>query len=120
MRLIIQSMLVALAAILLAGCSGNPVALGNVTSTNQIDRTKGEHLTASASGFQLLLFIPIAVNRRQLNAYESLQEMAGDRALTDIQITESWTYALVGTIHTTTIDAMAYPKLVTPATPTGK
>jgi hypothetical protein len=115
MRLPVKTLPASLCLLLLAACAGTPVNLGDVTSVDQIDRTRGEHLTASASGFQLLLFIPIAVNGRQSNALESLREQAGERVLTDIKITESWTYAVVGTVYTTTIDAMAYPKLRAPA-----
>lgn len=96
--------------VLLSACAGPAVKMGNVSSLEQIDTSKGEKLTASASGFQLLLFIPIAINSRQQSAYQSLLEQAGDRLLTDVKVTESWSYAFVGTVHTTTIEATAYPK----------
>ncbi|MDO6386727.1 hypothetical protein [Uliginosibacterium sp. 31-12] len=97
-------------SLLLGACASPVVKLGSVSSLEQIDTSKGEKLTASASGFQLLLFIPIAVNGRQRNAYDNLLEQAGDRLLTDVKITESWTYAFIGTVYTTTIEATAYPK----------
>ena len=97
--------------LLLSACAGTPVKLGNVSALDQIDTSApGEKLTASASGFQLLLFIPISVNSRQSSAYAQLQEQAGDRLLTDVKVTESWRYAFVGTLYTTTIEATAYPK----------
>lgn len=106
----IKSLLLAAAVAALSGCAGQPVNFGAAVTPEQIDQSKGEAVSASATGFQLLLFIPIAVNGRQQNAYEELQAKAGDRVLTDIKITESWTYAFVGTLYTTKIDAMAYPK----------
>ncbi|MBC7957005.1 MAG: hypothetical protein H7Y33_14185 [Cytophagales bacterium] len=61
------------------------------------------------------MFIPIAINGRQSNAYAALLKEAGDDSvLSDITVTESWTYALVGTIFTTTIEATAYPRSTAP------
>ncbi|PAT00008.1 MAG: hypothetical protein BSR46_05260 [Candidatus Dactylopiibacterium carminicum] len=56
------------------------------------------------------MFIPIAVKGRLNNAYDNLLEQAGDRLLTDVKVTESWSYGFVGTVYTTTIEATAYPK----------
>jgi len=97
----------------LAGCAGVPAnfAPRAVTDRAQVDLTKGERLTAKASGFQLLLFIPIGINGRHAAAWQALLDQAGDRALSDITITESWQYGFVGTQYTTTIEATAYPRV---------
>ncbi|MDQ7988728.1 MAG: hypothetical protein REI09_03750 [Candidatus Dactylopiibacterium sp.] len=100
----------ALAAALLAACAGPVVKLGDVTRLDDIDTHRGEVLQASASGFQLLLFIPIAINARQARAMEDLRAQAGDRLLGNVKVTESWRYGLVGTVHTTTLEATAYPR----------
>jgi hypothetical protein len=100
-----------LTAITLSACSGTPVHFNDVTAADQIDLTRGEHLSSSASGFQFMLLIPIAINGRQNRALEEIREQAGDRALTNIKISESWRYAFVGTVYTTTIDATAYPRI---------
>ncbi len=75
-----------------------------------IDLTRGRSLSASASGFQLLLFIPININDRQERAYQILRGQAGNEYITAVKIQESWTYAFVGTVYTTTLEAMAYPR----------
>ena len=100
-------------SLLLAGCSGAPMRTGVANQridTANIDYSKGRRVSASASGFQLLLLIPISINSRQERAYRSLLSQAGGDYVTDIKIEESWTYALVGTVYKTTIDAMAYPQ----------
>jgi hypothetical protein len=95
------------------GCAGKPIRVGvvdqEVNSAN-FDLTKGQSISASASGFQLLLFIPISINSRHDRAYQKLRSDAGDAYITDIKIQESWSYAFIGTIYTTTIEAMAYPR----------
>ena len=50
------------------------------------------------------------VNDRHEQAYNALKGQANGDYITDIKITESWTYALVGTIYTTKLTATAYPK----------
>jgi hypothetical protein len=101
----------AAATLLLSACAGTPVDFSkrSVTDRSQVDLAKGRKITAAASGFQLLLVIPIGVNGRQESAYQSLLELAGDGVLGDITVTESWTYALVGTVYTTTMEATVYP-----------
>ncbi|MSQ21518.1 MAG: hypothetical protein EXR39_18755 [Betaproteobacteria bacterium] len=94
----------------LLGCSGTPVKLAGVTKTDSIDRTKGRQISSSASDFQLLLLIPININSRHERAFQDLQRQTGGDQMADIKITESWAYAFVGTMHTTTIEATAYPK----------
>ncbi len=94
------------------GCAGKPIRFGVVEQQDNIniDFTRGRTLSASASGFQLLLFIPININDRHERAYQILRGQAGNDYITDIKIQESWTYAFVGTVYTTTIKAMAYPR----------
>ncbi len=56
------------------------------------------------------MFIPISVNDRHDQAYNILKGQANGDYITDIKVTESWTYAFVGTIYTTKMTATAYPK----------
>lgn len=116
MRKQLSMALCVLSTALLCACSGTPVKLGEVTDISKIDRSKGELLETSASGFQLLLFIPIGINDRHQRAYEELKNMAGpDRVLTDVAIAEWWHYAVIGTVYTSRMQAVAYPKLAAPA-----
>lgn len=109
-----------LSAVLLAGCHGVPVDLSKRTVTDraQVDPYKGRRISGEATGFQLMLFIPIAINGRHRNAYESLLSQAGDDLLSDITVTESWQWAFVGTLYTTKIEATAYPRQLTTRAPT--
>ena len=98
-------------AVYLTGCSGKPVTFNSV-DPKLYANNKGEGRTISgeASGFQLLLFIPISVNDRHQQAYDVLKGQANGDYITDIKVTESWTYAFVGTVYTTKMTATAYPK----------
>ncbi len=106
------------AAALAAGCQGVPMDLSGVTPTDraQIDPYGGQQLTAEASGFQLVLFIPLGVNDRHKRALDDLRRQAGNRLLGQVTVTESWTYAFIGTVYTTRVQAMAYPRKA-PAAP---
>jgi hypothetical protein len=100
-------------ACLLVGCAGKPIKVGTIEPQfdyNSIDWSKGTTLQASAGGLQLLLFIPIQINDRQERAYRKLHEYAGNYYITNIKIKESWTYAFIGTVYTTTLEAKAYPR----------
>lgn len=103
---------VCMALVFVIGCAGTPIRFGgndpNFDRTN-VDYSKGREITASASGFQLLTVIPININDRHDRAYQQLRGMAGRDYITDIKIEESWTYAFIGTVFTTTIKATAYP-----------
>ena len=106
-------MSIVLISIILTGCSGTPVRVGTDTqqlNLENIDLSQGRNLTATASGFQLLLFIPIGINTRHEEAYNKLLAAAGGDYVTDVKIKESWTYALIGTVYTTTMEATAYPR----------
>ena len=94
----------AVASLLLAACSGTPIKTGAARQgidTANVDFSKGRNISASASGFQLLLLIPISINSRHERAFQTLLGQAGDDYVTDIKINESWTYALVGTVYRT-------------------
>jgi hypothetical protein len=93
------------------GCSGTPVYIKTAEpKLYENTKNKGRQISASASGFQLLLFIPIDINDRQQRAYELLKAQAGNGYITDVKIKESWTYAFVGTSYKTTFTATVYPK----------
>lgn len=94
--------------ILNIGCSGVPVKIDSVPK-QPIDTTKGRVITAQACGFQLLLLIPIMINERQSRAYQELLNAAGREHITDVKIKESWTYAFIGTVYCTELEATAYP-----------
>lgn len=98
--------------IFLQGCAGTPVNMGVSKDFDRsiYDMENPRKETISASGFQLLLFIPISLNDRHQRAYSVLQQRAGDGLISDVQVQESWTYAFVGTIYKTTIEANIYPR----------
>ena len=96
-------------AITVFGCAGTKVNFANIP-IEKLDVTRGRTITCSASGFQLLLLIPIGINGRHARAYEGLKQAAGTDAITDVKITESWRYAFVGTVYQTKLTATAYPK----------
>ncbi len=105
--------LVFITVFFIAGCAGKPIRVGTVDQqldNTNIDFTRGRSISASASGFQLLLFIPISINDRHERAYQILRGQASNDYITNVKIKESWTYAFVGTVYTTTIEAMAYPR----------
>jgi hypothetical protein len=94
-----------------SGCAGKPITFKSVDPKSYEDvKDKGRTITASASGFQLLILIPIGVNDRHAQAYEELLEKANGDYITDVKIEESWAYGFVGTSYKTTITATAYPK----------
>lgn len=93
------------------GCMGRPVRFNeanNDIKKDNVDFSRGRKIEASASGLQLLLLIPIGINDRHDRAFGILRGQAGDSYITDIKVEESWTYAFVGTVYTTRIQAMAY------------
>ena len=101
-----------LGCLALSSCAGRPIQLDSANQqVNQanIDFTKGRELIASASGFQLLLFIPISINDRHERAFQLLRGQAGNDYITDIKVEESWAWGFVGTLYKTTIMATAYP-----------
>ena len=99
---------------LLAGCVGHPMRIDLVTDVGSIDRGQGRRITAQASGFQLFGVLPSETGSRHERAFQALREKAGDDAIADVTLRESWSYAVVGTVFTTTIDAVAYPRKFRP------
>jgi hypothetical protein len=99
----------AVVGFLSVGCSGKPITIQTPEMKN-IEGSKGVVTSASASGFQLLLFIPIDINDRHERAYQLLKAQAGNGYITDVKVEESWTYAFVGTSYKTTLTATVYPK----------
>jgi len=93
-------------AVLLAACEGNPVRLGSPVE-GPPPTGQSREVTAQSCGFQLLYFIPIAINTRVERAYAGIQRQVLGEYVTDVRVTEQWTYAFVGTIYCTTIDARA-------------
>jgi hypothetical protein len=106
-----RCLMVALCLAVLSACSSTPVKINEEVDQAEIDMTKGRHLRAQAAGFQLLLVIPINVNSRQARAWEQLKQYAGADYISDVRITERWTYGYVGTAYTTIIEATAYPRI---------
>lgn len=98
--------------IFLVGCTGAPVKLGVSKDfvRSDYDMQNSKKISVSASGFQLLLFIPIAINSRHVRAYAAIEKQAGDGLIGDVKVRESWTYAFAGTVYTTTIEANVYPR----------
>ena len=113
MKIILNALLVILVCfILFAGCAGRPVNLSSSsTKTDRatVDFSKGREITAKASGFQLLLLIPIQIHNRHERAYKGLVEQAKGDYITDVKVQESWAWGFVGTAYITTMKATAYP-----------
>ena len=108
---ILSVMAIAVFGVWFSGCAGKPITFKSVDPKSYADvKDKGRTITASASGFQLLLLIPMGINTRHESAYGQLLAQANGDYITDVKIEESWTYAFVGTVYTTTISATAYPK----------
>lgn len=91
---------------LLAGCAGQAVQLGSRVS-GPIPKGQSRVITAEACGFQLLLFIPIAINGRMASAYAELERQAAGDFITDVEVQESWGYRFVGTQYCTELRAKA-------------
>lgn len=110
-RIILSSLGLIIFGVFTVGCAGKPIKFQSVAPQKyESVKDKGREISASASGFQLLLFIPIDVNDRHQRAYELLKAQAGDGYMTNIRVEESWTYAFVGTSYKTTLKATVYPK----------
>lgn len=101
--------------LLLMACAGTPVKIEGVTDLSTVDLTSKRRVSAEAGGFQLAGFIPLKVNTRQERAYEALLEtLQRDEVLADITVTESWSFAVVGTSYWTIMHSSAYRKLPKP------
>lgn len=102
--------IIAFAALLVCGCSGNPISVKSVTAKD-VDMTSGRTITGEGCGFQLLLFIPIQINTRLQRAFDELNQKAGKDMIANLNIEEDWTYGLVGTLYCTKLKATAYQKV---------
>jgi hypothetical protein len=96
------------AALVVAGCAGEPVRLGGALPAGA-SLAQARDISAKACGFQLMLLIPIMINDRHERAYQALLAQAGPNAVTNVAIEESWSYAFVGTIYCTRLRAQAVP-----------
>jgi len=113
MKLLSKLRLLAILVLIIfsAGCAGKAVQIESIAD-QAYDASKGREIEVSAGGFQLFLLIPIRTNSRQVRAYQALRNMAGDdHVITNVRVQESWTYAFVGTVYTTTMRATLYPKI---------
>lgn len=99
-------MLAAASLAVLAGCAGTPVQLGSRVA-GAVPSGESRTISAEACGFQLFLFIPIAVNGRLAAAYSALEAKAGGDFITDVEVQERWTYGFVGTSYCTELRAKA-------------
>lgn len=102
----IKLIVAALVAVFVAGCSGVPVALGS-RAAGPVPTGEARTIAAESCGFQLLLFIPIAINGRQERAYQDLEQQAAGDFITDVEIQERWQYGFVGTLYCTKLQAKA-------------
>ena len=96
-------------ALVCAACAGTPVRIGDAVPPN-VDRSQGRAVFGTATGYQILQFIPYDNNDRHQRAYEELRQNAGNAYITDVAVKESWTYLFLATGYTTTFRATAYPK----------
>ena len=96
-------------ALFMSGCLGTKVKFDDIPS-EKAEMTRGRTIEGSATGFQLLCLIPIGINDRLQNAYWRLKRSAGSDYITNVSITESWTWAYIGTIHKTRLMATSYPQ----------
>lgn len=104
-------LLIFLAAVVFnVGCAGRLVSMGPIDGQN-FDATKGRSISASACGFQLFLLIPIRTNSRHERAYQGLVAQARGDYIADIKVQETWTWAFVGTVYCTKLEATAFPKI---------
>lgn len=102
-------LLAGLVVLSVVGCSGRPINIPAIPEESYQDlEDRGRPLQATASGFQLLLFIPIGVNDRVEEAYSQIKAQAGSDYIADVKIKEEWYWGFVGTGYKTTITAIAY------------
>lgn len=94
---------------LLAGCAGQTMRIDPIPDTANLDRAHGRHITAKASGFQLFTALPTTASYRHERAWQALRDQAPGEAIADVSIRESWYYAVLGPVYTTTVEAIAYP-----------
>ncbi len=101
--------LVSLLSLSVAACVSGPATF-KTPLPGSYDASRGREISTGACGFQLLLVIPIAINSRFERAYHALNRLAGDNVLTNVRLQEKWTYAFIGTVYCTNLEATADPK----------
>jgi hypothetical protein len=94
----------------LLGCTGEWMRIDDIADTGSLDRSMGRKITATASGFQLFFALPTNASSRHARAFQALRDQAYNEAIADVTIQESWTFAVIGMVYTTTIDATTYPR----------
>lgn len=103
---------VLVAGALLSACVSAPVQIGPTGNEQyKYDETNGRTVSVKSCGFLLLTFIPIVMGNRYERAYKHLKRQAGGDHIADVRVKEEWTYAFVGTLYCTTMEATAYPKI---------
>ena len=88
-------------------CSTPPVPLGT-HGTRPPSDARAREVRAQACGFQLMVLIPIRVNRRYERAYRALERQEPGALLTDVRVREKWFYGFAGTAYCTELTAQAY------------
>ena len=96
-----------LAVVGILGCASQQVNLSS-HAQGAYDPSSRQQISSRGCGFQLFSLIPIVVNSRADRAYRALVEQAPDSYITDVKVSERWTYAYVGTVFCTQLDATAY------------
>ncbi|EPG64082.1 hypothetical protein ACE5IS_18600 [Leptospira wolffii] len=91
------------------GCSSTPTVIPvqpPLKTPEKDERIVSFPVYSESCGFQLFFFIPISTNGRQQTAMAKLQVQAYGGTLSDIKMTESWFYGLVGTGYCTKFSAI--------------
>ncbi len=100
---------VALACAALLGCSGVPVHMG-LKKGERLPAGHSRDISSGACGFQVIFaYFPLgfAINGRLARAYAGLEREAAGDPITDVQMSEEWHYAFVGTSYCTKLRARA-------------
>jgi hypothetical protein len=109
MKTLFKYLIVLLVVSTCAACTGTPVNMGSRGAIPAVNAADARTITSEACGFQLLLFIPIALNSRAERAYKDLEAQAAGDFITDVQVQERWSWGFVGTSYCTVIQAKAVP-----------
>ncbi len=92
------------AAMIASGCSGVPVSIGSRVS-GPVPTGPVRQVDSKNCGFHLLGLIPIMVNDRQSRAYEGIEMQAAGGFITDVRVTESWSWWFIGIGVCTSLNA---------------
>jgi hypothetical protein len=105
----LETLAVAFTCAALLGCSGVPVHMG-LKKGERLPAGRSRDIASGACGFQVVFaYFPLgfALNGRLARAYEGLERQADGDAITDVEISEEWHYAFVGTSYCTKLRARA-------------